>query len=62
MLSLQPSNKELFLKWKWFFLYCREGGIYTFKYALSHGIKTRLVGGGTTIKNSDKGKEKIWSF
>lgn len=41
---------------------CPEGGIYTFKYALSHGIKTRLVRGDTTIKNGDKGKEKDMEF
>lgn len=42
---------------------CPEGGIYTFKkYALSHGIKTRLVSGDTTIKNNDKGKETDMEF
>ena len=41
---------------------CPEGGIYTFKYALSHGIKTRLVSGDTTIKNKGKGKEIDMDF
>lgn len=32
------------------------------KYALSYGIKTRLVSGDTTIKNNDKGKEIDMEF
>jgi hypothetical protein len=44
------------------FLYCPEGGIYTFKFALSHGIKTRLVCGDTTFKNNGKGKENDMEF
>ncbi len=32
------------------------------KYALSYGIKTGLVSGDTTIKNSDRGKDKDMDF
>lgn len=32
------------------------------KYALSHGIKTRLVSGDTAYKNTDKGKENDMEF
>jgi len=47
---------------KWCLLYCPEGGIYTFKYALMMAHKSILSVEETTVKNNGKRKETDMEF